>query len=227
MVSRAVNLYGHIKGRLETLGFDNVTVTGADKDGLSMLIREVKPRLVLMGCKFYQCCTPFMMADLHKQFPKLNIAALSVTDFPDDLAMYFIVNGVKSYVSFLDGDKQFYQGMAKIRDGREFVSEAVQRRLDMRSYYPEPSGSLTNRQVEITRLIANGFTGLEISKVLGISERSVDTRKNEIYKALNVRNENEVIRVAIYLGIIDPYELNFFGMNYVLKPLPTKNQRPC
>jgi DNA-binding NarL/FixJ family response regulator len=117
--------------------------------------------------------------------------------------------------------------MAKIRDGREFVSEAVQRRLDMRSYYPEPSGSLTNRQIEITRLIANGFTGLEICKVLGISERSVDTRKNEIYKALNVRNENEVIRVAIYLGIIDPYELNFFCINYVLKPLPTKNQRPC
>jgi hypothetical protein len=72
--------------------------------------------------------------------------------------------------------------------------------------------------------LANGFRGNEIADVLHISARTVDTHKTDIFAALNVRNENEIIRVAIYLGIIDPQELNFFGRDYVLGPKPQKYQ---
>ena len=226
-VSRGVNVHAWIKERLLEMRFDDVTVTDAEKDGLNMKIREMKPRLVMMGCRFYQCCTPFMTAGLHKQFPKLNIAAVSITDFPDDLAMYFIVNGARSYVNFWEGPEQFYRGMEMIRNGREYVSPEVQRRFDMRDVSPKPLGNLTDRQVEVIRLIANGFTGVEIANVLYTSKNTIDNYKSDIYAALNVRNENEVIRVAIFLGIIKPEELNFYGGNYVLRPKPAKNQRPC
>jgi DNA-binding NarL/FixJ family response regulator len=209
IVSRAVNLYQYFKKQAEAFGFDNVTITGVEKDGLSMLIRETNPQIVLMDCKFYQCCTPFMLADLHKQFLKLNIAVVSVTDFPDDLAMYFIINGAKSYVNFFEWPEQFYRGLKEIRDGNKYVSPEVLRRIEVRSYDPIPTGILTDRQVEIVRLVANGFTGAEIADTLHISERSVDSRKSEIYTALNVRNENEVIRTAICLGIVKPEELHF------------------
>jgi DNA-binding NarL/FixJ family response regulator len=225
VVSRAYKLHTHFKDRLEELGFDGVTVTGVEKDGLNMLIRDMKPRVVLMGCRFYQCCTPFMITDLHRQFPKLNIAAISLGDFPDDLAMYFIVNGARSYVNIYEGLKEFYKGLKEIREGREYVSPGVRRRIEMRSIYPEPTGRLTGRQVEIARLVANGFTGAEIAETLGISERSVDSRKTEIYTAMNVRNENEVIRAALCFGIIKPEELQFFGRDYELKPLPEKKEK--
>ena len=221
-VSRAINLYEYYKKKLELCGFDNVFITGAEKDGLNMLIRDMKPRIVLVESIFYQCCTPFMMADLHKQFPKLYIAAVSLTYFPDDLAMYFIINGVRSYVNLWEGTEQFYTGLEAIRKGREYISPEVQRRMDIRNIFPEPTGKLTCRQIEIIRLVANSFTGAEIADTLHISERSVDSRKTEIYTALNVRNENEVIRVAIFLGIIKADELYFYGRDYVLKPLPPK-----
>jgi DNA-binding NarL/FixJ family response regulator len=101
----------------------------------------------------------------------------------------------------------------------------VQKHIDMRGSYPEPSsGNLTDRQIQIIKLIANGFTGEEIADVLYISERTVDTMKTQIYTALNVRNENEVIRVALYLELINPEELIFFGGNYLLNPRPPKQQ---
>ena len=224
-VSRAVNLHSWIKQKIEEFGFSDVAVTATERDGLSMLIRDLKPRIVLIGCKFYQCCTPFMVADLHRQFPKLNIAAVSITDFPDDLAMYFIVNGAKSYVNLLDGEEQFYRGMEAIREGREFISEKVQKRIEMRNVYPRPSGNLTRRQIEILRLTANGFTGAEIGRELYLSHGTVENSKSDIYATLNVRNEVEAVRVADYLGIIDSEELNFFGGNYSLRPKPAKNHR--
>ena len=186
VVSRHKILHSHFKTRFEELGFENVIVTGADKDGLSMKIRDVKPQIVIMGCKFYQCCTPFLMTDLHRQFPKLNIAAVSLTDFPDDLAMYFIINGARSYVNVLEGLDEFYKGLNEIREGREYVAPEVQRRIDMRSVYPEPTGILTDRQREIIMLAANGFTVEEIAVTLGISVRSVGSRKAKIYTAMNV-----------------------------------------
>jgi hypothetical protein len=42
---------------------------------------------------------------------------------------------------------------------------------------------------------------------------------------MNVRNENEVIRAALCFGIIRLDELQFFGRNYELKPLPEKKKK--
>ena len=220
IVSRAVKLYSFIEERFREMGFENITVTGVEKDGLNMLINELKPWIVFIGCKFYQCCTPFMMAGLHKSFPKLNFAAVSVTDFPDDLAMYFIVNGARSYVNFWEGEEEFFKGMKEIREGRGYVSPEVQRRIDMRSVSPDPSGKLSDRQIEIIRLVANGYSGAEIADTLHISKGTVDNSKSEIYTAMNVRNENEVVRVAIHQGIIKPEELHFFPRDYELRPKP-------
>ena len=224
-VSRAVNLYDHFKKKLEEVGFKDVTVTGNDKDGLNMLIREMNPRIVLIEAKFYECCTPYMITDLHKIFPKLNIAAVSMSDFPDDLAMYFIINGARSYVSLWDGVEQFYKGLNLICHGNVFVSPNVMNRIELRNMYPDPSGTLTKRQLEVLRLVANGFTGEEISDTLHISERVVENSKSEIYTALNVRNAVEAVRVSESMGIIKKEELNFFGRNYVLKPLPKKQNK--
>ena len=225
IVSRAVNLHALFIKRLEVLGFDNVNATDVEKDDLNMLISDLKPDILILGSMFYQCCTPYMTADLHRRFPKLNIAAVSLFCYPDDLAMYFIINGARSYVSFWEGDKQFYKGLEIIRQGREYISPEVQRRIDERSEYPEPTGKLTGRQIEIIRLVANGFTGKEIARTLNISERTVDNSKSEIYTAMNVRNENEAIRVAIYLGIIRSEELHFFSRDYVLKPKVNKKYK--
>ena len=225
IVSRAVNLHGFIKKQLEALGFRNVTVTAVDKDGLSMLIRETKPQIVIMGCKFNQFNTPSHVADLHKQCPSLNIAVVSTTDFPDDLAMYCIINGAKSYVNLWDGPEQFFHGLEEIRRGHEFISKNVQRRIEMRDYNPKPTGRLTARQIDIVRAVANGYTGVEIADTLHLSVSSVATRKKEIYTALNVRNENELIRVALYMGIIQQEELNFFARDYELKPKPMSNEK--
>ena len=225
MVSRAVKLFPLIKRRLEELGFSNVEVTGEEKDALNMVINEKQPRLALIGSGFYQCCTPYMTGELVKAFPKLNIAAVSVCQYPADLAMWFIINGAKSYVNLLEGPDEFYRGLNDVREGRDYISPLVQERIELRKELPEPASNLTPRHIEIIRLLANGFTSFEIADVLHISRRTVDTHKTDLYTLLNVRNENELIRVAHYLGLIKQNELLFFGGNYQLNPKPEKKQK--
>jgi len=220
VVTRANLLQAHYKKRFEDLGFKNVTVTGKEKDGLAMLIREMSPDIVVIGASFYRCCTPYMAGELVKNIEGLNVAAVAIGEFPVDLAMFFKVNGVNSYVNTREGIEQFYDGLEVIRKGKKFMSEAVEERIKIRPVYPSPSCYLTDRQIEITRCVCNGFKESEIADTLSISPHTVNNRKNEIKTALNVRNENELIRVALFYGWITVDELNFYGRDYVLKPVP-------
>jgi DNA-binding NarL/FixJ family response regulator len=222
-LSREKALYPLFRRRLAQLGFTDCEVTGEERDSLNSVINDLKPRLILVDSDFYECSTPYMMRQLLKTFPKLNIAAVSeFCKIPADTAMWFIINGVKSYLNFFEGPDEFYQGLNKIRDGEDYVSPKVIERIEMRREMPERAGNITPQHFEIIRLLCNGFTGSEICKVLAISEQTLYGHKRRIYTFLNVRNENELIRVALFHGWIKLDELRFYGGEYKLNPLPEK-----
>jgi DNA-binding NarL/FixJ family response regulator len=214
VLSRDVNLYSYYKTHLEALGFKNVSVTALDKDALNKLINELKPRLVLVSCDFYHCSTHFMMNRLLKLYPDLNIVAVSAAPYPAGLAAKFIANGVKSCVCWGDGPEQFRNGLERVRDGKTFISRSVQERIEAMIEYPEPAGDLTERHTEVIRMVCNGFTTEEIADTLDVSISTINNHKSKVYYNLSVRNENELIRVAQDLGIIEQDELNFYGGGY-------------
>jgi DNA-binding NarL/FixJ family response regulator len=229
IASREIKNHAHFKNRFEALGFPNVSITSADKDGLNFIIQDKKPELIIMGARFYQCCTPYMMGELIKRFPKINMAAVCIGEYPADLAMYFIMNGVKGYVNTFDGIDDFYTGLDVIRAGKEYIPNSVQERIDMRKHnYPMPAHTLPPKLVEVTRCICNGFNKYEIGDTLQLSVRTVANYREEIYRSLNVRNGEELYCAALTLGIVTQEELVFRHRNFTLKPLPKteiKSQR--
>ena len=220
VVSRAELLHTQIKKRLEEVGFENLTITGTDKDGLNLLIGELKPCLVIMEPNFYQSATPYMVRFILRRFKGINIAVVSTIPYPADRAMSFIVSGVKSYITVYDGIEQFYEGLICIREGKSFISPSVRERIEIRNELPRPANDITDRELEVLRLVCNGFTGREIADVLAVSLRTVNFHKQEMYRNFNVRNECELIRVADYLKLIKEDELHFYGRNYELSPKP-------
>lgn len=227
VVSRATLLEARHKKRFEELGFKNVTVTAKEKDGLDMLIRELKPKLVIMGAGFYQSATPYMAGEILRRFKGLNMAvvSLSLVPYPPDYGLSFICNGVKSYINLFDGIEQFYEGLASVRDGHSFISASVQERIDIRNELPRRSSEITDRELEILRFLRNGFIVEEMAKELPISVRTINFHKKEMYSKFSVRNERELIRVADYLKLVNQDELNFYGRNFELSPKPGRGKK--
>ena len=224
VVSRAELLHTYIKKRFEEAGFENVTITGTEKDGLNMLISELKPSLVIMEPDFYQSATPYMVRFILRRFKGVNIAVISTIPYPADRAMSFIVKGVKSYITVYDGIEQFNEGLICIREGKSFISPSVKERMEIRNELPRPASEITDRELEVLRLVRNGFTGREIADVLAVSLRTVSFHKQELYRNFNVRNECELIRVADYLKLIKEDDLHFYGRNYELRPRLSKRK---
>ena len=224
MVSRAVKLHEPIKKRLEELRFSNVSITALEKDGLNMLISDLKPDILMMSASFYHCSTPYMMGMLKRKFPKVYMSAFSISEYPVDLAMYFIINGAKAYVYAFDGLKEWYEGLDRIRAGKEYISPAIQERINMRSEYPMAARKVTDKQRELILLLCNGFKEKEIANTLHLSVRSVDTFKGRIFRSLNVRNVTELIRVALNIGIIKQAETIFSPRELFVNPKPPKEE---
>jgi DNA-binding NarL/FixJ family response regulator len=226
VISREVNNHLFYKNQLEALGFSNVTPTTLDRDGLTFFISDLKPHFLIMDARFYQCCTPFLLGELKQRFPKINMAAVSIGEYPVDLAMYFILNGATSYVSTADGFDKFLDRLEEIGKGGEFVSPAILERIDLRRDYPMPAGKISDRHREVIRLICSGFKDFEIANTLQISRRTVDNHKTEIFTFLNVRNAVELIIAALTLKIVTLDELYFYPRNFTVNPIPeTKIKR--
>jgi DNA-binding NarL/FixJ family response regulator len=221
MISRAVKNHSHYKKRLEALGFRNATVTALEKDALYSLIRELKPEQILMSARFYHCCTPFLMGELRKKFPKIKMTAVCLGEYPDDIAMYFILNGINSYVTSFDGVEQFYEGLDEIAKGRSYVSPGVLERIKLRKEeYPDPAGRITERHIQVIRLICCGFKDIEIADVLALSRNTIVNHKTDIFTTLNVRSPVELVRAALTLEILRLEELYFYPKDYTVNPLP-------
>ena len=61
---------------------------------------------------------------------------------------------------------------------------------------------LTDREIQVVRLIAEGLINREIAERLGISVKTVDTHRGNIMEKLNVHNTAELIKYAIRKGIV-------------------------
>ena len=220
MITREVNNHLYYQQRLKALGFPAPAVTSLDKDALNSLIREQKPSILIMGARFYEGCTPFLMRELKKEFPKVKMVAVCIGHYPPDLAMEFILYGVNSYLTSFDGVDQWNKGIIEISKGRDFVSPSVNERILMRKDYPKTLGNITERHLEVLRLICCGFKDLEIADLLHISRSTVDKHKTYIFTVLNVRNPCELMRAALYLHILTLEDTFFYPQEYDLNPLP-------
>jgi DNA-binding NarL/FixJ family response regulator len=220
MVSRAKNLFPQIKQRLLDLGFHNVDITSEEKDSLNSVINEKKPDLVLVGSRFYQAATPYMMGEFLDRFPKLNIAAVSVYEYPNVMAVWFIWHGVKSYLNLWEGYEEFHQCLQEVRQGKTYISRNVRRLIDLFPEWTKVGDRATKRQMEVLVFICNGFIPGQIGDEMHITRRTVSNHLKDIYQIFHVKNREEMVGLAWELDLVCKKDMRFIDRREKNKPLP-------
>jgi len=225
MVTKDINNHSFYKKLLESLGFPVVTPTTLENEPLNSQIRELEPTVIIMDADFYQCCTPYKMGLLRKEFKDIRLIAVSIGKYPDDLAMSFITNKIDSFVTTTDGFDKVIKSLAQIARGINFISPVVTERIAIRKEKPDEAGNVTERLKQVIRLMCNGFRDRAIVKTLGISRSTVDNLKTQIFNTLNIDSSLEMIRVALTLKIVNFDELFFYPDDFTVNPKPVKKRK--
>nr|WP_306558169.1 response regulator transcription factor [Nostoc sp. 'Peltigera malacea cyanobiont' DB3992] len=85
-----------------------------------------------------------------------------------------------------------------IHGGQQYIPPSVGAKLVQRMSNPE----LSERELDVLRLIAQGMSNLEISTTLSIGESTVKSHVNRILSKLGVNDRTQAVIVAFKRGIV-------------------------
>jgi DNA-binding NarL/FixJ family response regulator len=148
-------------------------------------------------------------AELREHRPELHTLMLSV----HDSEQYFfeaLKAGASGYVLKSAANRDLIEGCRAVLRGEPFIypsaaSALVRDYLERASRGEEtPTDPLTPRELEVTKLIAEGLTGDEIAETLVIAKNTVNRHRDNILEKLGMRNRVELTRYAIKRGLVEP-----------------------
>lgn len=103
---------------------------------------------------------------------------------------------------------EFEQAIRTVAGGGAYLSPAISRQVidgfarKNEPARPEHAAQLSYRQREILRLIAEGLTTKEISSILGITQKTVESHRAQLMSELDIHNIAGLVRYAIRTGLI-------------------------
>lgn len=139
---------------------------------------------------------------MKRQFPDIEIIALSMQD--DQASIRNMLKaGASSYVLKSAGKTDILKAIKNTSRGKPFFSSEIAFKVlkppsrEDFSFNPEHATNLTNREIEILRLIASEYTNQEIADKLYISKRTVDTHRTNLLEKTDSKNTAGLVRYAL------------------------------
>ena len=142
--------------------------------------------------------------DKVKKFsPGTRILVISGNRNNDNVHRIF-KKGVLGYLTRECGEREIIDALDSLTKGEKFIcSKIIDVILDDEK---NKDGRLTEREIEIIKLITDKYSNQEIADKLFISINTVYTHRKNIMKKLQLKSPVELILYAIDSGIIQPYQ---------------------
>lgn len=145
-------------------------------------------------------------AEVIRLSPGTRVLVLTVHDDIAYLRRAFDAGAV-GYLVKEAADIDLVQAVRMVASGRQYVHPTLGAAL-LTPDAPSPrlggpGGELSDRELEVLRMMALGLTNTEIGQRLYVSVRTVETHRSHIHQKLNVRNRAELVRRAKQAGLLD------------------------
>ena len=192
-----------IDGLRNMLAARGVHVIGAAKDGMEAreMARALKPDIILMDINMPRM-NGLVAAHLIKlEMPEIKVAMLTTSMAEDDVLEALKV-GASGYLPKGMGADEFMSRLAEITRGEaEFSASMANQLLEMFAQKTSDMAELTERQVEILKLVTQGLTYKEIGDRLYLTERTVKYHMGEILSRLHLKGRHEAEEYAKRRGM--------------------------
>lgn len=197
-----------LKSIIESVDENKVIAMAANGKELLKQLEVIDTDLILLDIDMPVMNGIEAMQHIRKSHPDIKVIVLSmheekslVKKFTDMGAMGFLIKNTDqdelllAIKRVIGGGKYFSSSLTMNMIGGSVASRST-------VFYDAHKASLTEREIEILKLIAEGFSNKEIGDKLFISHRTVDTHRTNLMKKLEVNNIAGLIRYAIKSGFV-------------------------
>jgi len=195
---------------LKASGFE---VAGEAGDG-QQAVREtlrLKPDIVLMDLNMPVMNGLQALRQIRTAAPDIKVIMLTVSDRSEDLVSA-IENGAYGYLLKSLDSQSFIASMRGLEEGKAPVSGEMTSQLlahiaqqaKSSNLLDESRPILSEREIEILKLIAHGLKNKAIAEELKISENTVKYHLKHILQKLNLKNRAEAAAYSVQSGLATP-----------------------
>ena len=175
------------------------------------LAHELKPDLVLLDLSLPDVSGVQLIEDLGRLLPETLVLVVSMHSKIDYLTAAFKA-GARGYVVKESAAAKLLQALDLVARGEYFLDTCVSREVvqslavetGQAATVSDPDyASLTPREQEIFRLLAEGHPPRAIAHRLCISQKTVENHRCNLMAKLNLHNSLDLVRYAARLGLVD------------------------
>ena len=186
-------------------------VTAEASDGREAVekAREMKPDVTVLDISMPRLSGLEAACRIIRAVPQTKVLILTMHS-AEHLVWEVLNAGARGYVTKSDTGRDLVIAIEALRRGKTFFTPRVDKIilgafLEGKNFksVKQPNGAqLTSRQREIVQLLAEGKTSKEVSGVLNLSVKTVETHRANIMRRLNCHSVSDLVRYAVRNHII-------------------------
>ncbi|MCG8402166.1 MAG: response regulator transcription factor [Firmicutes bacterium] len=187
--------------------FDILPEAGGGNQAVD-LCRKLKPDIVLLDINLPDITGIEVCKIIKEECPETAVVALTIHD-QEEYIIEMIRNGIAAYLLKDVSPDQLISTILQVAEGKSFISPSLTdkifkqiNRLSAKPSDNKPLG-LTDREMEVLCLVANGDSNRTIANKLFISEKTVKNHLTNIFQKLNVADRTQAALWAIKEKIVD------------------------
>lgn len=184
-------------------------VVGEAADGVEAALkaRSLQPDVILLDLVMPRQDGIAAIGEIKRENPEARILVL--TSFAEDDKVFpAIKTGAQGYLLKDSSPQQLLEAIRDVYRGQSSLHPTIARRLinelQRPPDLPPTKEPLSEREMEILRLVARGLTNQEIAEELMISERTVRTHVSHILEKLHLANRTQAALYAHREGLASP-----------------------
>jgi two-component system invasion response regulator UvrY len=146
-----------------------------------------------------------ILKDIHDLRPEVPV--LMMTMYAEDqYALRAFRAGAAGYITKDSPPDEMIEAVKKVLSGGKYVSRSLAEHLAtslVTDTERPPHETLSDRELQVLRMLASGMTVKEIGFELHLSEKTISTYRTRILEKLRLRTTSEIMRYAIKANLID------------------------
>ena len=169
---------------------------------------ELKPDVVLMDIAMPKLDGIGATKMIKQECPEINVLILSAYD-DDPFVFKLLQAGAAGYLLKSVHSQELVSGVRAVYHGDSVLHPTIARKVLGRLAFAsgKPSGTitpggLTDREIELLRLMTKGFSNKEIASEVGLSIRTVQGHVGQIFNKLGVNSRTEAVVRGLQEGLV-------------------------
>lgn len=181
-----------------------VIAEASDGEEAQKLIEQHRPDVAVLDIQMPKASGIEVTRWVRSHIPEVGILILTAYD-DDPYVMAVLQSGANGYVLKTGQADELIQAVRDVHEGKSALDPAITRKL-MSSMFKSAERKivdpLTDRELDVLRLAARGYTNKAIGVQLSISDRTVQGHLAHVFAKLQVNSRTEAVMRGVSLGLI-------------------------